>query len=43
MFATGLQTIGWSVVFVTVAAVSLVSVYLFVLVVLSAVAPGAFT
>jgi len=43
MITTGLHAIGWSAVLVSVAAVTIVSLYLTVLVLLSVVAPGAFT
>ena len=43
MLTTGLNAIGWTVVFLTVGVVVLVSLYLMVLVLLSVVAPGAFT
>jgi hypothetical protein len=43
MILTGVNALGWSALFLTVAAVSIVSLYLLVLVVLSVVAPGAFT
>ena len=43
MITTGLHAIGWTVGSLIVAAVAIVSLYLTVLVLLSVVAPGAFT